>query len=248
MKKLFVALGIPSLGTISMHWAASFSDLCWPMNYGVAKFFVLGKAVAEARNEIVARALAWATGDDEITHLFFLDDDVLVGRSALPTLMSRHVPIVSGVYFNKGSACEPLIFPASLGGTDPFIPDRFYRVWGHGMGLTLIRMEVFRRMRDELDLGQDEFGNPMWFRTIRHESFLCGKHEAALNQSEDLYFCELAEKLDIPRYIDTSRAAFGWHFDRHSQVGYPIQQWREYHDTDQMTWQTPDGQQVVWKR
>ena len=236
----FLAVGVPSLGTVSAHWAAAYSDLAWPMNYGVTKLWVVGKDVASARNEIVARALAFAGG--RVTHLFFIDDDVLIHRTAAVQLMRRHVPICSGVYFTKSDPAEPLIFPGPLEGTDPFLPDQFRPVWGHGMGCTLIAREVFERMQQELDLGVDAYGHPQWYCTLRNEPTTMGSVASA---SEDLYFLDHAAQLGYQPHIDTTVHCFGWHFDKQTQVGYPLPQWREWQESGRITWDTPDGP-VTW--
>jgi len=249
-KRRVIVLGVPSLGTVSIYWTAAYSNIGPPLNCNLHKTFVCNRPVAEARNEIVADTLRRWKDDKktEPSHIFFLDDDVLCRRFAIVQLLNRHAPVVSGVYFSRAEASEPLVFAARGAGSMPFIPDQFLQVWGHGMGLTLIEVDVFRRMQHELDLGTDDCGNPAWFRTLHNEPaededgdrYYC-------SQTEDLYFCTQLDKLNIPRFVDTTQAAFGWHFDRETCKAYPEKQWKDWNETQKCTWETANGP-VIWSK
>lgn len=248
MPKKHLALCIPSLGLVPTTWAMAFSDLVYPLNTAFMKVCVYGKQVAEARNESVAQVLKAekATPGCEVTHIFWLDDDVIPQPGAMIALLQRRKEIVSGVYWTKTNPGEPLVFRERLSGAGPFRPGKLEEVWAHGMGLTLVEMQVYRRLLKEGNLGEDEFGNPAWYRaydstrveTRGEGGYICG--------SEDIYFLDAAHKLGIKCYVDQSEATFGWHYDGSELRGYPVQQWDEWKTTQQLTWDTEEGP-VIWK-
>jgi len=248
MGKKHLAICMPSLGWTPTTCSMAFSDLVYPLNYGFMKCCCYGKRVAEARNECVKQVLdteAKLTGC-EVTHLFWLDDDVIPQPGALIALMQRQKAIVSGVYWTKTNPGEPLIFRERLSGAGSFRPGQLDEVWSHGMGLTLVEMGVYRRLLAEGDIGVDEFGNPAWYRaydstradTRGEGGYICG--------TEDVYFLDAAHRLGIKCYVDQSEETFGWHYDGNELRGYPVRQWEEWKTTQRVTWDTPEGP-VVWK-
>lgn len=214
-------------------------ELMWPLNTGRISVFVVGKPVAEARNEAVTRALAFENNEREVSQIFWVDDDVLIARTALIKLYQHYAPIVSGVYFSKGDVSEPLIFPGRGCGSLPYIPDQVIETWGHGSGLTLINTDVYRKMQKELNLPLDKFGNVEWYKTPIEPNYdgtvlWCGG-------TEDLFFCENARKLGYKSIVDCTSDAFGWHFDRATGKGFPRQQFNAGKTGQPIVWNTPDG-------
>ncbi len=240
-KVRIIAVCTPTLGLLHVNWVAAFMELIWPLNTGKAQLFVTGKPVAEARNETVARAMSIENEDREVTHLFWVDDDVIVPRTALLQLLRHRRPIASGVYFTRAELAEPLIFPCAGGGTQEFVPDRGYEVWGHGMGLTLIETNVYRRMRQELDLGIDRFGYPAWYRTTGGEDVHVEKGLLTGVGTEDLYFLDKVRGIGLTGFVDTSANAFGWHHERKTNKGYPEKQYHQMKTGQPITWDTSEG-------
>jgi len=187
---------------------------------------------------------------------------------------SLDADIASGVYFSKreGELSEPLIFPEKGGGADRFKPNQVYPVWGHGMGLTLVKLDVYKRMADELDLGQDKYGTPKWYHTSEDDDIYQDENDVIHTAfTEDLWFCHNAGRLGYRPLINTHKHAFGFHYesrpvikkdDEWGQVdlityleyrgekqmmdyGYPDKQWRQYVLGQKITWDTPQGE-VVW--
>ncbi len=245
MKTKIIALCTPTLGLLHVNWVAAYSELIWPLNTGKAQLYVTGKPVAEARNETVARALSIENEDREVTHLFWIDDDVIVPRTALLQLLRHHRPIASGVYFTRAEPGEPLIFPNAGGGTLEFIPDQAYEVWGHGMGLTLIETEVYRKMQRELDLGTDSCGYPAWYKTTGGEDCKVNNQILDAGGTEDLYFLDRASQLGISGFVDTSANAFGWHHERKTNKGYPEKQYKQMKTQQPIVWETSEGT-ITW--
>jgi len=249
----FIALGVPTFGTVNIFWAMrTFGMLRHPMNRDVYQFVVLGNEVGLARNEIVAKALAREEADPtkRCSHVFFIDDDVFVHPEALLKLMADDRDIVSGLYFAKTATPQPLVLMED-GVEKTWKPGEIVDCWAHGMGMTLIRTEVFRRLRDETDLGVDQMGNPNWFETTRDAMTLRADGSPAFtmrNQTEDVAFLRKAAALGYQPSVDTGPQTFGFHWAAAERRGYPLKQWREYESLGTITWtETPDGVPVVWE-
>jgi hypothetical protein len=249
-QRSFIALGIPSFGMVHLFFAARLYNLRMPMNRVVRHFYVVGKEVGLARNEIVARALEVETHDPSLrcSHVFFMDDDVLCHPEALTKLLSDNRPIVSGLYYAKTQVPTPLVLHSDYGGVArSWTPGDLVDCSGHGMGLTLIDADVFRRLRDETDLGVDSGGYPNWYATTKDEQILRADGvPSVLNQTEDLAFLGKAAALGYQPCVDTSAQAFGWHLDTKTMTAFPSAQWSEFTKTGKVTWQTEHGP-VVWE-
>lgn len=248
----FIAMGLPTFGTVHIGWAMrAFGMLRIPMNRTMRHYIVEGNEVGLARNEIVVRALEVEDVDPTMrcSHIFFVDDDVLLHPDSLLKLYQDDRPIISGLYFSKSSVPEALVLMEE-GTARKWTPGDIVECWAHGMGLTLIRAEVFQRMRDELDLGVDSEGNPCWFRTTRDALLVRPDGAPAMmNQTEDVYFLRRAAELGYQPAVDTSHQTFGFHWSSQERRAYPLKQWEEFTETGgrSITWtDTPDGKPVVW--
>lgn len=248
-KKKFIGVCTPSLGMVPLEWANVFRVLMTPLNYGLVNFFTVdtkGGEIAEGRNNCVHQALASDTDDMEVTHLFWWDDDVICDPAAIMALIRHERDIASGVYFSKSEYSEPLIFPGPGGGTSPFLPGQAFETWGHGMGLTLVRIGVYRRMMEAFpDLPRDKYGRFGWYRTEGLQDAKLEGNVLWVGGTEDLYFLGNAGKMGITPLVDCSQAAFGWHLDTKAQTGYPPKQWAQRIRGEPVTWDTPGGV-VTW--
>lgn len=241
-----IVIGIPTFGMVHVFFMGRVYNLKIPMNRIARQIYCIGKEVGEARNEIVARALEIEQHDPSLrcSHILFLDDDVLFHEAALLKLYSHRRPIVAGLYYTKSVVPTPLVLHGEFGGTaTEWTPGDLVECWAHGMGLTLIDADVFRRMKAELPLGEDSHGFPAWFKTTRDETIIRQDGTpAVVNQTEDVYFLRRAADLGYQPAVDTSFETFGWHFDTKNQVAYPQKQWREFCQHGTVTW--PSG--VIW--
>lgn len=246
-----IVVGIPSFGMVHMFFLKGYYNLRMPMNTIVKHVYVVGKEVGDARNEIVARALALEQEDPTVRceKVFFIDDDVMLHPDALLQLQSRQRPIVSGLYYAKTSVPTPLVLHGEFEGTaTSWMPGDLVECAGHGMGICLIDADVFRRMRDELDLGVDRWGHPSWFKTTRdsaHPILAADGSRKITNETEDMHFLRRARELGYTTAVDTSAQAFGWHLDTKAMTAYPLKQFKEYQEKGTITWETEKGP-VVW--
>ncbi len=188
-------------------------------------------------------ALGFDNDTCEIGHLFWVDDDVIpINKLCLCRLLEHERDIASGVYFLKSEVTEPLIFPSRGGGTGKFRPGESFETWGHGMGLTLVNLDVYRRMNDELKLPLDKYGSPEWYRTPNEPKDM--EREGNMlwcSGTEDLYFLHNASKIGIQAFVDCSRLTFGFHYDLVKRKAYPQKQWEQYVKGKPIEWDTPEG-------
>ena len=236
MARKCIVIGLPTFGLVSMRWAIAYAMLRMPMNAITPRIIKWGLEVSLARNEIVADTLR---DDPDASHIFFLDDDVLVHPCCLVQLLQAGKDIVSGVYYHKDEVAEPLIFGPPGAGTVAYDPRRGLvgppEVFTVPAGVLLVRTQVFREMAERLDLGLDARGNPRWFHTSGNQS-----DEEPM--TEDAYFCSMAHAAGIERWVDMDYHAFAWHLNINKQRGYPSKQWQEYVSTGSMTWDNlPDS-------
>lgn len=248
MRKKMIARCTPSLGAVPIWWAQACESLQWPNNTGKAVINcvdTVGGEIAETRNRLVSLVLNRDTENCEMTHIFWVDDDVLVSCMALCRLLEHDRDIASGVYFTKSECPTPLIYPGRGAGHTPFVPDQVFETWGHGMGLTLVKTDVYRRMCDELNLPLDKYGNPQWYKTPGVEDATQEGGVLFVGGTEDLFWCQNAMKLGYKPLMDTSKWAYGWHYDLRRKTGFPPKQWAQYAAGKPVVWPTPDGP-VTW--
>lgn len=253
--QLVVPILTPTLGTVSMFWHVHQLALQYPMNIGrqpITVFDRHGGEVAEMRNRLVAMSLAIeekSQGRTRVPSVFWIDDDVLVDPMAFGCLAEHFrdpaVKIVSGVYFSKAEfGSEPLIFPGPSAGTMEFKPNEVFEAWGWAQGLSIVSTEVYRRMRDEMDIGLDKYGLPNWYKNpafqVTQDGFINGG-------TEDFHFFDKANKLGYRAIVDCRRSAFGFHYDLRAKVAYPLKQWEQASRQEKIIWPgTSVRKEVVW--
>lgn len=243
---------------VSLQWCRAIHGLIWPQMTGHSVIYLRdgeGGEVAETRNAVVDAAIQ-ADVETPISHLFWVDDDVIVMPGALLELLHQRTPICSGVYFTKrpGNLAEPLVYPLD-GGVDQFRPNAIYEVASHGMGLTLVELSVYKRMAGKLPL--DKYGRPAWYHTTTHDEEVRQDDNGVvdLGYTEDSYFLHNARAMGYKPRVACTKHAFGFHFtperrDKAGKIvqmeqGYPTEQWSQWVAGEPIVWQTPEGP-VVW--
>lgn len=250
-----IFLAVPTFGTVSIRWHAHLMQLQNPVNRSVYHAYGLGWEVGQARNYLVQQALDLKTSQGfTVSHVFFVDDDVLVPPYALSNLLARNRPIVSRLYYAKTPAPQPLLLLDAFGGTAEDLvresaPNSLIECYAHGMGCTLIELRVFRELR-EAGLAPDETlpnGQvlPQWFKTTRDARIIAGHGEPiaaaapgssapiVYNQTEDVYFLSHAAELGYRAAVDTG--VFGFHWQESEKRAYPLHLWEEYLKTGDVT-------------
>lgn len=191
-----IVIGIPTRSAnypVPISWAWSFKSMAAPMNYNAHFSQIVGKPVAEARNEIVAHALSV-----NARYVFFLGDDVVCPPHTLRQLIYRmeHHPeigVLGGVYCSKTDPPAPLVFRGN--GQGPFWDwkvGEFFEVTGLGMDCTMIRSSLFKEMKEP------------YFKTIDVDQYLDNINSAD-QWTEDLYFLKkVQEETKSKIYCDSS--------------------------------------------
>jgi hypothetical protein len=249
-KKRIFAMATPTLGKVSMPWHMAVMNLLWPLNCTktvIPCYDMHGGEIAEARDKLVDLAFGLCSDKQEVTHLFFLDDDVIVPQFCLRKLLNHNVPVASGVYFTKTEVGEPLIFPGPGLGSQPFEPDAVFEGWGWSMGLSVIRMDVFRRMRDELNLPLDKYGCTQFFKTPSEADTDYQDGIITDGGTEDFIFFSNLAKLGIKPVIDCTRYCMGFHMDMSTLQAYPSEQWKQYNRGEPVVWNV-GGKETRWEQ
>ncbi len=111
--------------------------------------FAHGQSPARNRNIIIKQAL-----DNNCTHVFFMDDDVILPPDALTKLLAHDVNIVSGLYLMRNHPHQPIAFDiADERGACVHINldnynDDLIEVVATGLGCLLVKTDVFRTMKE----------------------------------------------------------------------------------------------------
>jgi GT2 family glycosyltransferase len=144
-----------------------------------------GQPLAAVRNSIVQYFLE----ETKATHLFFLDDDVLIMPDTILRLLKRKAPIVSGLYYERDQRHRPIIIDTPKNREQKLRfrfrylcrppKSRLLECDVAPAGCLLIEREVFRSMVAP------------WFH-------------ARQNMGEDVYFCLYARRAGFKILVDTA--------------------------------------------
>lgn len=146
---------------------------------------VLGDTYIDAaRNLLVTYAMDIPTRP---THIFWMDDDMVMPPDTVARLMAHRKPIVGGLYHQKTAPFMPVAYRNAEGRHVRMIdlPDDTHglvAVDGMGLGCCLVEIDVYLRMAER-------FG-PRW-------------HRVEEGVGEDLVFFEQVAEMGIPVWLDT---------------------------------------------
>jgi len=150
-----ICIAVPTTGLVRVEWMMARFGQVIPCNWSNGDMFQfydqfspMGWAVADARNICVEYCLSQG-----FEWLFFIDHDVILPPDTylkINEYMTKgDIPVVSGLYYCKGSHPEPLVFRGRGNGcfTD-WKPGE--KVWADGipMGCTLIHASMLRVLYD----------------------------------------------------------------------------------------------------
>lgn len=209
-----ILLGVPTFGAVSIEWHGSMMQLQQPMNRSIRHVYIKGKEVGDARNQIVRHALDYrGLLGERFSHVFFVDDDVLMPPHALSQLLAHRKPIVAGLYYAKTTTPQPLILGDAFTGVNTdWTPGDVVPCEAHGMGCTLIAREVFEAL-----------GDGPWFQTTNERYINDQGVPVQWHQTEDVYFLKRAKAAGFPPLVDTG--LFCFHYSMAERVGYPLDRW-----------------------
>jgi hypothetical protein len=179
-----ISVGQPLYGQI---WPAAHISFTSMMMHNVSQGLqIRGNFVAHSYLDLARNCIVETAVNNEDTHVFFVDQDMVIPHDALMQLLKHELPVVGGTYFVKGGNYHPVALEwdaEELSGAKPI--DRFkpglQEVDVIGMGCTLIEIDVFLEMAEHFD---DTF----WFKMG--------------NQGEDVWFAQRCKELGIKIHMD----------------------------------------------
>ena len=227
-----ICVAVPSTGLCRIEWMMARGGQVIPCNWSngdIFQFFnqfsPLGWSVADARNFCVKHSLSQG-----FEWTFFLDHDVILKPDTFLKLNeymeSGEYPVVSGLYYCKGSHPEPLMFRGR--GTGVF------RKWKRGdkvmvdgipMGCTLVHNSILQTMYNE----SEEYTYPTLagnaivrrvFETPRHA--WCDPETGGYVMkvgTEDLYWCDrirstkVFERCGVKKYAKFQKEKYPYLLD-----------------------------------
>lgn len=180
---------IPTRGMVPARVVESWWSLMAPMNHKFTRMMARGLEVGDAYNVLIEQILA----HPELStwkYVLTLEEDNMPPPDGLLKLieaMGKHpeYDVLGGLYWTKGECGQPMIYgdpkkPLAFNPQAPVI-DKVQECNGLGMGFTLFRMDLFRRLPGP------------WFKTKQEWS--PDKGGAAYTQ--DLYFFESARRAGV---------------------------------------------------
>ncbi|HXA31489.1 MAG TPA: hypothetical protein VNV87_04450 [Acidimicrobiales bacterium] len=132
----------------------------------------------------------------DFTHILWVDGDIIAPNDSLDRLLAHDRDIVGGLYHKKGPPFEPVAYDFAIDERGnahsiyedtskiDLATDQLVQVGGLGLGLTLIRREVFDAVAEKMLPG-------VWFQTT-------------LTYGEDVWFFHWANGLGFDAWLDTS--------------------------------------------
>jgi hypothetical protein len=148
---------------------------------------------AKGRNMMIEQALIQGC-----THIFFVDDDIILNPATLKNLLKHDVDIVTGVYCSRSFPHHPYLFHIAHedGSCDGMIPgdeqSGLVEIVNAPLGCVLIKMEVFKKLESPWitlgELKKDEWCDDFsFFNRVRKAGFkihadldVCVGHQASV--------------------------------------------------------------------
>lgn len=197
-KDLSTVCVIPTRGMISAKVVQSWLGLMAPMNQKFLRIFVEKMEVGEAYNAGIETIL----GNAELStwkYVLTLEEDNCPPPDGLLKLYESmdKFDVVSGLYWTKGEAGQPMVYGDPKVMPKNFIPqvpiaDTVQECNGLGMGFGLFKLEMFKKIPKP------------WFKTV--QEYIPGQGSRVGTQ--DLYFFQEAAKYGY-RFASDNRVRVG---------------------------------------
>ena len=181
-----ILLCVPGFGTLDTEFVNNLFCEQKPIHTSIFRFFPINMEVAKARNAAVKLAMS-----QDCEYIYFRDHDTIVPLDALTILIARQLDVVGGLYYSKSKPPWPLMFVDGR----PYLHHEhgaLVKVEALGMGCTLIRTDVFRKL------------DPPWFKTANEAARVDALSVTNSSHTEDTFFCKrVREELGIYPHVDT---------------------------------------------
>ncbi len=184
-----ITVGVCTGGNIRAETVSSlFSNLINMGHQNVAPNLLIqiGGYVAINRNMLVATAIEQGS-----THLMFVDADMLFPPDGIMRLLKHNKDIVAANYNVRvdpqsndagGPTVKMMVDGVVVSMTGDGVPDSLFKCYGLGTGFMLIKLDVFKKLKKP------------WFKSVQDKNLV--------HTTEDIYFCQQANKAGIKIYCD----------------------------------------------
>src|SRR6266851_930356 len=155
---------------------------------------------------------SWAF-ENKLKYLFFLDEDTVPPTFALRRLIflaenNPQMDVIGGIYFSKCETPAPLVFAGpGQGSYWDWKVGELFKVWGIGMGCTLIRTTAFEKIK------------PPYFLTVKGDASVDGVPYGEA-WTEDLFFADKLNKAGGKIFADGSIICD--HYDVNTMKSYTL--------------------------
>lgn len=179
---------------------------------GWHSFDIVGVPVDQARNELTYAALQ----EPDVTHLFWVDDDMVFPPDALARLLSYGLPFVGGLCFDRRHPYKPVIGrifdpswgfePNTIGWLYDYPPDARLSVDMTGGAFLLVERGVFEKIREQEIRKQAVADGDLTEKHVRELRLNYRRWWSPLpwqGASEDLSFCERCRTVGVQPVVDT---------------------------------------------
>lgn len=181
--------------------ATNFNAFQPPAGVSCQLFAPYGFSVPDARNMCVKEAIK-----ENADYIFFVDDDVIVPRTALVRLLKHNVDVVGGMYYRKYFPLETVGMyenenkePSSL---DEYkIGDIIHDSLVLPSGCTLIKTSVFQKMEEP------------WYKSVTVNG--------VPTLTEDTYVCQKFKDIGVDVITDTGIQCIHVDFNKGVFYGHP---------------------------
>jgi hypothetical protein len=184
-KPVRLGIAIPATPVVDWRWSFWFSQL--RMQFPTALIMADNKyGIAQSREALMNQFNAIP----DMTHMLFLDTDIIAPDYAVYTLLADNLDIVSGIYWNSlftGNSAwidEKPLDIRTFNAQNMNVSNPLIKVDKSGFGFTLISKELMKKLL--------VVERPLFYYKIS---------DGALH-SEDFYFASILKRLNIPIYVD----------------------------------------------
>jgi hypothetical protein len=181
-----VTLAMPMYGHVAPMVAVQMMGLVLEggrKGYLAGAVFTQGALLDEARNRLVAQAFE---SNPAITHIMWVDSDMLLPADAIERLLSHDKPVVGGVYHQKEAPYRPVAYdlePYRVLDVS-FADGRMRQVGGTGLGCLLVRASVYMQM-------SQHYNDVRWY-------------EPSYQVGEDVHFFTRCREIGVEVWLDGS--------------------------------------------
>jgi len=189
-KSMKLGICLPLYGAVAPNFFINFLNRLHDLysnnrDYSVKVYMKVSTVIDRARNELVKDALK-----DGCDYILFIDSDIIMPKGSIDKLIDMNTDIASGLYFAKAKPYLPVarvIKNTRHFYLEDFEYNQIMDVAGVGMGLCLIKTDVFKKL-----------SYPYFKLEWRNDPEL-GQYQIA----EDLYFCEQAREAGYSIKLNT---------------------------------------------